>query len=124
MYPYSNRKKGEDDEKRQVNSEELRIPRHEQPRHEPPRHEHHHGGELPLAPPAIIPRRSKPGIELFAIANCLYNATYIWLKNGREFWFYPVYAGRRSIAGFRWSGNSWAYYGFDVYAVEAFACGG
>ena len=140
MYPYSDRKKSAIDKNKQLNSEELRIPKqkphrhelpyrqlpyHEPPHHEPPRHEPpHQSGKPPLEPPAVIPQRSNlPGIEPYTIVNCLYKTTYIWLKNGREFWLYPVYTGRTSMAGFRWSGNGWAYYGFDIYSIEAFTCG-
>ena len=98
-------------------------PRRDHPQPNPHHNHPQPGMKPPTAPPVRIPPRNNlPGIELYTITNCLYNATYIWLKNGREFWFYPVYAGRTTISGFRWSGGGWVYYGFSVYSIEAFAC--
>lgn len=41
--------------------------------------------------------------------GCLNRFTYIWLFNGNNFWFYPVFIGRNTIEGFRWRRNRWEY---------------
>lgn len=34
---------------------------------------------------------------------CLFRFTYIWLVNGRSFWFYPTYVDQFRVSGFRWT---------------------
>lgn len=55
-------------------------------------------------PPTFIP--PKPSVSY--IVDCLYQNTYVWLINGREFWFYPtrVEYGEVSGDGTVLSGNS------------------
>lgn len=40
-----------------------------------------------------------------AISFCLFRNTFIWLNNGARFWYYPIFVGPRSVAGFRWNGR-------------------
>src|SRR5690606_15929419 len=59
-------------------------------------------------PPAFIPQQ--PPISTFAvdsgaIVRCLFRNTYIWLRNGNQFWFFPIFVGRNSVAGFQWNGR-------------------
>lgn len=56
-----------------------------------------------------------------AIQGCLFRFTYIWLR-WESFWFFPVFIGRRSIAGFRWQQNRWVYYGVDLDQIQSFQC--
>lgn len=92
------------------------------------------GGQFPpqqggpsAPPPLTVPQRPRHHHELYrvdpgAISGCMNRYTYIWLKNGHSFWFYPVYVGRSSIAGFRWQGNHWMYYGIDLDRIDSFTC--
>ncbi len=81
-------------------------------------------------PPSYIPQlqtRARGGAELYAvdpgaIRGCLYRFTYVWLRNGRSFWFFPTYVGRESIAGYRWNGYRWNYYGTDLRRITSFQC--
>ena len=57
-----------------------------------------------------------------AIRGCLFRNTFIWLENGRSFWFYPTFVGRRSVSGFRWNGFMWTYYGTDLDRIASFQC--
>ncbi|WP_342670185.1 hypothetical protein [Bacillus marinisedimentorum] len=57
-----------------------------------------------------------------SIRRCLYRFTYIWLDNYRSFWFYPTFLGRRSIAGYRWNGFRWVYFGTDLRRIRSFQC--
>ncbi|UOQ92716.1 hypothetical protein MUO14_20205 [Halobacillus shinanisalinarum] len=59
-----------------------------------------------------------------AMFGCLYNFTRVRLNNGRRFWFYPVFIGRTSVAGYRWRPNrySWEYFGIDTDRISSFRC--
>ncbi|MFX3625218.1 MAG: transporter [Ectobacillus sp.] len=78
-------------------------------------------------PPAYVPDR--PPVATYAvdpggIRRCLYRYTYIWLRNGRSFWFYPIFVGRTSVAGYRWRRNQyrWVYTGIDLNNIDYFEC--
>ena len=100
----------------------------------PPREEHrhnpgqnHHPGSAPrFAPPSYVPKASPAlrAVDPGAIGGCLYSFVYLWLNNSQEFWFFPTFVGRRSMAGYRWMHNRWVYMGFDLRMVDAFFCGG
>lgn len=77
------------------------------------------------APPQFVPPR--PQFTAFAvdpggIRGCLFRYTYIWLSNGNQFWYFPVFVGRTSVAGFQWNGFFWMYAGYDLNRVESFTC--
>ncbi|MGG0285050.1 transporter [Peribacillus butanolivorans] len=85
------------------------------------------GGPPYKAPPLFIPQF--PGgmikaIDAGSMKGCLYQNTYVWLINGRSFWFYPTYVGYNSVAGYRWrpSQQRWAYYGTDASEIRSFQC--
>jgi len=84
-----------------------------------------HSGSAPrFAPPTFVPQAS-PGLRAVdpaAIASCLYSFTYLWLSNRHQFWFFPTFVGRRSVAGYRWIRNSWVYMGFDLRMIDSFFC--
>ncbi|MDI2586350.1 transporter [Psychrobacillus sp. NEAU-3TGS] len=78
-------------------------------------------------PPSFTPQRQQQSVSAFAvdpgaIRGCLFRNTYIWLINGNSFWFYPTFVGRRSVAGFRWTGRMWTYYGTDLNRISSFQC--
>lgn len=75
-------------------------------------------------PPSFTPQQ--PAFQTFAvdpgaIRNCLFRFTYVWTNRG-NFWFYPVFVGRRSIAGYRWIGFTWVYFGIDLEQIQSFQC--
>lgn len=81
-------------------------------------------------PPSFTPSQPKSlqsqqfgvyAVDPGAIRRCLYQFTYIWLRRD-AFWFFPVFVGRNSIAGFRWNRNRWVYYGVDLDRIESFQC--
>lgn len=84
------------------------------------------GSQAPSAPPPqFVPPR--PQATLFAvdpggIRRCLFRNTYIWLSNGNQFWYFPVFVGRNSVAGFRWNGFFWMYAGYDLRLIDSFTC--
>ena len=75
-------------------------------------------------PPCHTPPRPSPpvGVDGYAMQPCLYTLTYLWLSNGQQFWFYPTFMGRRSVAGYRWVYGEWVYTGFGFDIIESFTC--
>jgi len=43
------------------------------------------------------------------IRRCVNSFTYIWLRNGSNFWFYITRVDDIFIQGFRWRGNRWEF---------------
>ncbi|RKD33451.1 collagen-like protein [Thermohalobacter berrensis] len=83
------------------------------------------GGPPISPPPSFTPERAPftpYRIDPGAIRQCLYRYTYVWLDNGRSFWFFPIFIGPRSIAGYRWVGFYWIYFGIDLDRIESFTC--
>ena len=86
------------------------------------------GQQAPSSPPPnTIP--AYPSNQLFAvdpgaIRGCLYRHTYVWLSRRQGFWFYPVFVGRTSVAGYRWRNRQrrWEYMGIDLNRIERFSC--
>lgn len=75
-------------------------------------------------PPSFTPQKSQVqtfAIDPGAIRRCLFRFTYVWLRR-EAFWFFPVFIGRRSIAGYRWTGFRWVYFGIDLERIESFQC--
>lgn len=82
----------------------------------------------PGPPPSVTPQAGAAGqigvqaVDPGAIRGCLFRWTYVWLRGGQQFWFFPVFVGRRSVAGFRWTGWGWYYYGVDLRRIVQFRC--
>ncbi len=59
-------------------------------------------------PPSFIPQQatgSPFAVDSGAISLCLFRNAYIWLSNGEQFWYFLIFVGPRSVAGFRWNGR-------------------
>ncbi|WP_163537173.1 hypothetical protein [Gracilibacillus sp. YIM 98692] len=87
------------------------------------------GGPPTSPPPQQIPQQSLYGqgpqvmaVDPGAIQGCLFRFTYVWLNRYQSFWFYPTYVGRRSVAGYRWTGFNWVYFGIDLDRIQSFTC--
>ncbi len=70
---------------------------------------------------------SGPGVYAVdpgSMYGCLFRFTRVRLNNGRRFWFYPIFIGRTSVAGYRWRPNrfSWEYFGIDTDRISSFSC--
>ncbi|WP_027410609.1 hypothetical protein [Anoxybacteroides tepidamans] len=82
--------------------------------------------QAPTAPPPpFIPQQATAApfaVDPGAIRLCLFRNTFIWLDNGEAFWFYPIFVGPRSVAGFRWNGWSWMIFGIDTRRITSFTC--
>ncbi|MDF2499464.1 MAG: hypothetical protein K0Q77_178 [Anaerosporomusa subterranea] len=71
----------------------------------------------PPLPPSIPP---KP-VNSYII-DCMYKHTYVWLKNGAQFWFYPTSVQYGAVTGYRWTGASWTFYRFDSRLIDEVSC--
>lgn len=83
------------------------------------------GIQPPTSPPPQFVPQMQVGtfaIDPGGIRRCLFRNTYVWLNNGEQFWFFPVFVGRNSIAGFRWFGFFWGYFGIDLNRIRSFTC--
>ncbi|AGA22379.1 Hypothetical protein A7A1_1761 [Bacillus subtilis subsp. subtilis str. BSP1] len=91
------------------------------------------GGAPQGPPPSQIPAKPpKPQgsqgavllVEPITIRPCLFRFTYVWLTNGRSFWFYPIILGRRSVGGFYWdsSRRRWVYFALDTNHIDVVSC--
>ncbi|XHU84178.1 collagen-like protein [Peribacillus muralis] len=82
--------------------------------------------QAPTAPPpSFIPQQQQAStfaVDPGAISFCLFRNTYIWLNNGGSFWYYPIFVGPRSVAGFRWNGRFWTFFGIDTRQIRSFTC--
>ncbi|SHJ76719.1 hypothetical protein [Paramaledivibacter caminithermalis] len=78
----------------------------------------------PGRPPSFTPQQSPTvmAVDPGSIRRCRFRFTYLWLKNRREFWAYLTFVGRRSVAGYRWIGFRWVYFGTDLKNIESFIC--
>lgn len=80
----------------------------------------------PSSPPPQFtppqPAATAFAIDPGAIAGCLFRNTYVWLRNGNAFWFFPTFVGRTSVAGFRWTGRIWMFTGVDLRSIVSFTC--
>lgn len=76
-------------------------------------------------PPSFTPQQPQfqtLAVDPGAIRGCLFRFTYVWLRGRSSFWFYPTFVGRNSVAGFRWTGYRWVYFGTDLNRIQSFQC--
>jgi hypothetical protein len=81
-----------------------------------------YGGQGPGAPTSPPPHYIPPKPYNSYIVDCLYQYTYVWLKNGRSFWFYPISLEYHAVTGYRWNGFNWTFYGFDPRHIDEVSC--
>lgn len=86
-------------------------------------------GPPPGPPPAFVPSHAIEqqsvgvlSINPGAIRPCIFRFVYLWLDNGQHFWAWLVFVGSRSVAGWRWTGFRWIYFGIDTRRISSFAC--
>lgn len=78
-------------------------------------------------PPSYVPMQTQQQAQAFAIdpgsiRRCLFRYTYVWMRNRQQFWFYPVFVGRQSVSGWRWTGFRWVFYGTSLRQITSFTC--
>mgnify|MGYP005829577297 CR=1 FL=1 len=85
------------------------------------------GGGAPTSPPpAFVPAQTQQAgafaVDPGSIRRCLFRYTYVWLSGNQQFWFYPIFLGRTSVAGYRWTGFRWIYFGISLRQIQSFTC--
>lgn len=89
------------------------------------------GSFPPGPPPSMIPQFTHAqgfggigvqAVDPGAIRRCLYRFVFIRLNNGRQFWAWLTFVGRTSVAGYRWNGRRWVYFGIDIRRIDEFMC--
>lgn len=77
-------------------------------------------------PPSFVPAQTMQAgtfaVDPGSIRRCLFRYTYIWLRNRQQFWFFPIFVGRTSVAGWRWTGFGWVYFGISLRQIDSFTC--
>ena len=55
--------------------------------------------------------------------RCLFRNTYVWMRNGRSFWFFPTAMTRNMVFGYRWSNRSgWVPRSIQQEHMMTFTC--
>ncbi len=73
----------------------------------------------PLSPP---PKNKPKKPRTSYIIDCMHQYTYVWLKRGNSFWFYPTRIEQGEVSGYRWDGRKWVFYGLDEKSIDQVAC--
>ncbi len=75
-------------------------------------------------PPSFIPQQQAQtfAVDPGGIRRCLFRYTYVWLRGFEQFWFYPIFVGRNSVTGFRWTGFRWVIFGISLRQIQSFTC--
>lgn len=91
------------------------------------------GSGPPGPPPSQIPSKQSaqksagggPQLKFVSpgtLRPCLFRYVFIWQTNGRSYWAYLTILTPKSIAGWRWSGFRWQWFGLDLRFIESFVC--
>lgn len=84
------------------------------------------GGPPTSPPPSFVPAQTQQigtfAVDPGSIRGCLFRYTYLWLRGFEQFWFYPIFVGRTSVAGWRWTGFRWVYSGISLRQIQSFTC--
>ncbi|MCP1143357.1 hypothetical protein MKZ01_01115 [Lysinibacillus endophyticus] len=93
------------------------------------------GGMGQMQPPTAPPPSFTPQMTTFqqqefsrrggvgSIRRCMFRNTFIWLRNGNAFWFFPMFVIGNQIIGFRWRGNrGWVYDSLNRNSIMFFQC--
>lgn len=84
------------------------------------------GGPPTSPPPSFVPAQTQQigtfAVDPGSIRGCLFRFTYLWLRGYEQFWFYPIFVGRTSVAGWRWTGFRWVYSGISLRQIQSFSC--
>ena len=82
-------------------------------------------GQSPMGPPPSF-TPAAPMAQAYSggsMNRCLFRNTYVWMRNGRSFWFFPTAISRNMIFGFRWSSrNGWVPRTIQRENILTFTC--
>ena len=86
------------------------------------------GGSSPSPmgpPPSFTPaaHMAQSFTRGMSMSRCLFRNTYVWIRNGRNFWFFPTAVTRNMVFGFRWSNrNGWVPRSIQQENIMTFTC--
>lgn len=80
------------------------------------------GAAAPTTPQTLAGGPTTFAVDPGAIFPCVNQFVYIWPTRGPGFWAYITFVGRRSIAGFRFQGRRFRYFGMDLRRIDEFYC--
>lgn len=78
------------------------------------------------SPPEAVPEAEEiqeigvQAVDPGAIRRCRFRFVYLRLRRAREFRAWLTFAGRRSVAGWRWTGFRWVYFGVNLRQIIDF----
>ncbi|MET3194919.1 hypothetical protein ABID96_001887 [Bacillus sp. OAE603] len=58
----------------------------------------------------------------WGLQNCLYRFTYLWLRNGDNFWFYLTTIAESRVYGYRFFGGRWNHYSVSLRDITFYHC--
>lgn len=81
-------------------------------------------------PPSFTPQMTTLQQQQFTrgggvggIRRCFFRNTFVWMRNGNSFWFFPMLAFGNQIIGFRWRGTrGWVYDSINRNNILFFQC--
>lgn len=82
-------------------------------------------GPPPSFTPSLAAAQQTAGVlavDPGAIRPCRFRFVYLWLDNRQQFWAWLIFVGRQSVAGWRWTGFNWVYFGLDLNRISSFVC--
>ena len=68
------------------------------------------------------PESFRGGHQPRSFRRCINRFTFIWLFNGRSFWFYPIFVQNQLVFGFRWNGRNWVNDTINMRRIFHFQC--
>lgn len=79
----------------------------------------------PAPPPKATPQTTKayPGGPKGDLCKCFSKYTYVWMKDGREFWIWPIAIYEDFIVALKWKRNRWVYSRIPKRKIKYFICG-
>ena len=84
--------------------------------------------ELPREQRQFINSADDDSLERFGgfnqplLRRCMNRFTFIWLRNGNGFWFFPIFITNRQVFGFRWNGRNWVNDNINLRRIIFFQC--
>ena len=58
----------------------------------------------------------------WGLQHCMYHFTYMWLRNGDNFWFFLTTVSESRASGFRFFGGRWNPYSIALRDIVFFNC--
>ena len=77
----------------------------------------------PVPPIGSLPIIQFPGSNQGSLSICMQRVSYVWLRNGENFWFFPNELSNNSLNGYRYNERAgWFNYSIPFYQIMAVTC--